>query len=108
MYLKWSTRLITSGHAEVTRASTLEYERRNTTKQTKEDLKRLLNRQQKKVFQQMEKSGWRVMFIRNQLLHPMITVLDNVDDRSVVVLEEDGTIKKEHDLRLRLNGNILS
>lgn len=79
----------------------MDRDRRINELQTQDDLKRMLNGQQRKILQQMEMSGWSIMFIRNQLFHPMITVLGNREDGTVVVLEENGTITKEHDLQLR-------
>jgi hypothetical protein len=80
----------------------MELERRTDERQTQDDLKRMLNQQQKDALQQMEITGWKILFIRNQLFHPMITVLTNNADGAVVVLEEDGSVTPEYDLRLRL------
>ena len=80
----------------------MELERRTDERQTQDDLKRMLNGQQRDALRHMEKTGWKILFIRNQLFHPMITVLTNNADGAVVVLEEDGSLTPEYDLRLRL------
>ena len=80
-------------------------ERRTEEQQIQDDLKRMLNKQQMSTLQQMETSGWKILFIRNQLFHPMIAALGHAGDGAVVVLEEDGSISREHELRMRLQNH---
>lgn len=83
----------------------MDIDRRIDEQQTQDDLKRMLNKQQMSTLQQMETSGWKILFIRNQLFHPMIAALGHKVDGSVAVLEEDGSISREHELRLRLQNH---
>ena len=81
-------------------------ERRTEEQQTQDDLKRMLNKQQMNTLRQMETTGWKILFIRNHLFESMITALGHSEDGSIVVLEEDGSINKEHDLDIRNNAAV--
>jgi hypothetical protein len=76
-------------------------ERRRDERQAQDDLKRMLNKHQSATLREMEKSGWKILFIRNHLFQPVTTVLGRAEDGAVVVLEEDGSINEKHDLAMR-------
>jgi len=79
----------------------MKIERRIEERQTQDDLKRMLNKQQMNKLRQMETTGWKILFIRNHLFEPMVTALSHLEDGSIVVLEEDGSINQEHDINIR-------
>ena len=85
----------------------MDKERRSSEKYTQSILKRRLNEQQILTLQQMEATGWKILFIRSRLLLPAITVLTHIEDGDVVVLEDDGSIKQEHDLNFRQDTAVL-
>lgn len=85
----------------------MDKERRGSEKYTQDKLKRILNEQQIVTLQQMEATGWEILFIRSRLLLPSITVLTHIEDGDMVVLEEDGSIKQEHDLNFRQDTPVL-
>lgn len=76
-------------------------ERRRGDQQTQDDLKRMLNKHQSATLREMEKSGWKILFIRNHLFQSVTIVLGRTEDGAVVVLEEDGSINENHDLAIR-------
>ena len=84
----------------------MDIERRIGEQQAQDDLKRMLNRQQMHALRQMEASGWKVLFIRNHLFKPIVTALTNVEDGSILVLEEDGSVNQEHELSVRQNPSV--
>ena len=54
----------------------MDKERRSSEKYTQDKLKRILNEQQIVTLQQMEATGWEILFIRSRLLLPSITCIN--------------------------------
>jgi len=85
----------------------LQKERRSSEQHTQSTLKRLLTEEQQLALQQMEATGWKILFIRSRLLLPTVTVLTHIEDGDVVILQEDGSIKQEHNLTFRQDESVL-
>ena len=85
----------------------MQKERRGSEKHSQSTLKRLLSEEQLLTLQKMEATGWEILFIRSRLLLPTVTVLTHIEDGDVVILEEDGSIKQEHNLTFRQDESVL-
>ncbi len=85
----------------------MDKERRGSEEHTQSKLKRMLSEKQLLTLQQMEATGWKILFIRSRLLLPTITALTHIEDGDVVILEEDGNIKQEHNLNVREDEAVL-
>jgi hypothetical protein len=85
----------------------LQEERRSSEQHSQSTLKRLLSEEQLLALQQMEVTGWKVLFIRSRLLLPTVTVLTHIEDGDIVILEEDGSVTQEHNLTFRQGESVL-
>lgn len=61
----------------------------------------MLNTGQRQALHQMENFGWRLYFIRRPLFANILVVIVNGEGNKVGVLEEDGRINMEPDIKLR-------
>jgi hypothetical protein len=79
----------------------MENDRRNGTRPFPAKLDEVLNNQQLLELQHVEGFGWMLQFIRQPLFQDVIPVVFSPDTRSFAVLEKDGRINRQPDIRVR-------
>ena len=79
----------------------MENDRRNGTRPFPAKLDEVLNNEQLLELQHVEGFGWMLQFIRQPLFQDVIPVVFSPDTRSFAVLEKDGRINRQPDIRVR-------
>jgi hypothetical protein len=79
----------------------MDKEKRTGVKPIPDDLKEALNEAQWQTLKGFEYSGWVLKFVRRPLLQvPVLVVLNTEDDR-IGILEKDGSINMQPDIKIR-------
>lgn len=76
---------------------------RNTLEPIPDDLETLLTPAQMTTLQKVESFGWKLFFVRRPLFQNVVAVIKCPDGENctTAILEEDGTLNKNHDLVIR-------
>lgn len=65
------------------------------------DLDKRLSRDQQLELRRLENFGWRVAFVRRPLFQEILVVLTSGDGTSIAILEPDGQLNMEMDIKIR-------
>ena len=76
-------------------------ENRGASKPVPDRLNEALNELQMMALRRIESFGWELRFVRRSGLPNSIPVVSNAEGTTIGVLEEDGRVNLEHDVRLR-------
>ncbi|PWB58412.1 MAG: hypothetical protein C3F18_02365 [Nitrosomonadales bacterium] len=76
-------------------------ENRGASKPVPDNLNQVLNELQMMALRRIESFGWELRFVRRPSLKQPIPVVSNAEGTTIGVLEEDGRVNLEHDVRLR-------
>ena len=76
-------------------------ERRQSAVQLLQTLKRELNEAQLETLASLERFGWELKFVRRPPFQPSVAVVMDSEQKSLGVLESDGTLNESADLTLR-------
>lgn len=76
-------------------------EKRKGDKPVPENIKTYLNDAQLSGLHHIEAFGWQLKFIRRPLFQDPVAVVVNPDGTSIGILEEDGRINLESDIKVR-------
>ncbi len=76
-------------------------ENRGASKPVPDKLNETLNELQMLALRRIESFGWELRFVRRAGLPNPIPVVSNAEGTTIGVLEEDGRVSLEHDIRLR-------
>lgn len=66
-----------------------------------DDLDDRLNADQLMTLRQIENFGWQIAFVRRPLFQDTLIVVSSADGRKIGVLEEDGRLNMNPDIKLR-------
>jgi hypothetical protein len=61
----------------------------------------MLNQMQALALRQIESYGWQLQFIRRPLFQDPVPVVIDADGKKIGILEEDGRINMEPDIKVR-------
>ncbi len=78
-----------------------EKEKRKREKPIPDDLESVLNEHQLLALHRIENFGWQLHFVRRPLFQAPVAVIINNEGDSIGVLEEDGRINMEPDIKIR-------
>jgi hypothetical protein len=78
-------------------------ERRQNKKLTPDDVKKILNHKQLTALHQCQYFGWKLRFIRRPLFQDPVPVLYNAKFDKIGILDPDGHINMEPELKVRSN-----
>ena len=84
----------------------MDNERRSGMKPTTSQLFEMLNAEQRKMLPAIKSLGWELCFSRNRLFLDPIIVICNRRENMIGILEHDGSINIEADVKMR-NGDDL-
>ncbi len=76
-------------------------ENRGASKPVPDNLRDALNELQIMALRRIENFGWELRFVRRSGLQNPIPVVSNTEGTTIGVLEEDGRVNLEHEVRLR-------
>lgn len=76
-------------------------ENRGATKPVPDNLSDVLNELQLLALRRIENFGWELKFVRRPDLQHILPLVSNAEGTTIGVLEEDGRVNLEHDVRLR-------
>ncbi len=79
----------------------MDAEKRKSDKQTPENLLQLLNQLQILALRQIEQFGWSLKFVRRPMFQSPVPVIMDGHGTKIGVLEEDGRINMEPDIKVR-------
>lgn len=79
----------------------MDQEKRKGDKPVPENAIDLLNQLQVLALRQMEGYGWQLQFIRRPLFQDPVPVVIDADGRKIGILEEDGRINMEPEIKVR-------
>lgn len=79
----------------------MEIERRRQANQVPDCLDDVLNEEQLFTMSKMEGYGWKLAFIRRPLFQDIVTVLFHPDNNNLGILETDGTLNMQPDIKFR-------
>jgi hypothetical protein len=79
----------------------MDKEKRTGVKQISDDLKEVLNEAQWSALSGIAYSGWELQFIRTPLYQEPVLVVHNTKDDRIGVLEKDGSINMQPDIKIR-------
>ncbi|MES9993211.1 MAG: hypothetical protein ABW098_14745 [Candidatus Thiodiazotropha sp.] len=77
------------------------YEKRRGEKAVPDNLKELLSDLQLMSLNKMKDFGWELLFIRRPLFQDVVPVVSDHDGIKIGIIEGDGRINLEPDIRLR-------
>ena len=78
----------------------MDVENRIGEKPVPDNLQQMLNELQLLALRRIEGFGWELRFVRRHPSHP-IPVVSNSDGTTIGVLEDDGRVNLEYEIRLR-------
>lgn len=76
-------------------------EKRKGDKPVPDNMKDYLNDAQMAELRKIERFGWELWFIRRPLFQDPVVVVANPDGSSIGVLEDDGRLNLDPDIKLR-------
>jgi hypothetical protein len=76
-------------------------EKRKGEKPIPDNLDDILSDDQTLTLRQIERFGWQLKFVRRPVFQQPIPVVVNADGTQIGVLEEDGRLNLNHDIKLR-------
>ena len=76
-------------------------ENRGASKPVPDNLKQVLNELQMLALSRIESFGWELRFVRRPDSQHVTPVVSNAEGTTIGVLEEDGRVNLEHEVRLR-------
>ena len=76
-------------------------ENRGAAKPVPDNLNQLLNELQMMALRRIESFGWELRFVRRPDIQHTIPIVSNAEGTTIGVLEEDGRVNLEHQVRLR-------
>lgn len=76
-------------------------EKRRGDKPVPDNMKDYLNDAQMAELRKIERFGWELWFIRRPLFQDPVVVVANPDGSSIGVLEDDGRLNLDPDIKLR-------
>ncbi|HEY3487660.1 MAG TPA: hypothetical protein VGL10_06310 [Gammaproteobacteria bacterium] len=79
----------------------MDREKRKGEKAIPDKLEDVLNDDQLMTLRQIERFGWRLAFVRRPVFQKPIPVVLTADDQKIGVLEEDGRLNMNPDVKLR-------
>ena len=79
----------------------MDREKRKGEKGIPDDLEDVLNQDQIMTLRQIERFGWRLAFVRRPVFQQPIPIVLTADDQKIGVLEEDGRLNMNPDIKLR-------
>ena len=79
----------------------MDKEKRTGVKPIPDDLKEVLNEAQWRALSVIAYSGWELQFIRMPLYQEPVLVVHNTKDDRIGVLEKDGSINMQPDIKIR-------
>lgn len=79
----------------------MDREKRKGEKAIPEELEDVLNQDQIMTLRQIERFGWRLAFVRRPVFQQPIPVVLTGDNQKIGVLEEDGRLNMNPDIKLR-------
>jgi hypothetical protein len=74
---------------------------RGAAKPVPDNLSSVLNELQMMALHRIESFGWELRFVRRPDLQHILPVVSNSEGTTIGILEEDGRINLEHDVKLR-------
>lgn len=79
----------------------MEKEKRKGINPIPENLKEVLNEAQLLTLSKMEGFGWRLKIVRRPLFQEVVSMLFHPDSNEYGVLEDDGTLNMQTDIKIR-------
>ncbi len=76
-------------------------ENRGAAKPVPDNLNQFLNELQMMALRRIESFGWELRFVRRPDMQLAIPVVSNAEGTTIGVLEDDGRVNLEHEVRLR-------
>ena len=83
----------------------MDEEKRKSVTTMPADLKELLNDRQLRALPGIKCLGWEPQFFRKPMFYAPILVLRNEKDGRLAILDEDGRLERQGDLKLREDEN---
>ena len=72
-----------------------------------DNMKELLNDAQLQALSGMKYSGWELRFLRRPLFQEPVPIVHNTNDGRIGILEKDGGIKIQPNIKIREQGNLI-
>ena len=79
----------------------MDRERRKGSNEIPDNLEELLNKNQLQALSGMKNTEWELWFMRRPLFQESVLVVHNTRDGSIGILDEDGSIIKQTDIKVR-------
>lgn len=79
----------------------MDSEKRKGVKPVPDRLEDVLNEMQMRALHQLERFGWQLRFVRKPLFQEPVAVVFSAEGDKIGVLEDDGRINMEPDIKLR-------
>jgi hypothetical protein len=79
----------------------MDREKRKGEKEIPDNLEEVLNEEQLLTLRQIERFGWRLAFVRRPVFQKPVPVVLTGQDEKIGVLEEDGRLNLNSDVKLR-------
>ena len=79
----------------------MDIDKRTGVEPIPDDLKEVLNKAQWQALSGIACSGWKLLFYRRPLFQEPVLVVHNTGNDSIGVLEKDGSINMQPDIRIR-------
>jgi hypothetical protein len=76
-------------------------DKRKGEKPVPDNVEDLLNEDQMLTLRQIERFGWQLKFVRRPVFQQVIAVVVSSDGTQIGVLEDDGRLNLNHDVKLR-------
>ena len=79
----------------------MDSDKRKGDKPLPDDLEEVLNKMQMLALHQIEGFGWQLRFVRKPLFQEPVPVVFSAEGDKIGILEEDGRINMEPDIKVR-------
>lgn len=79
----------------------MDREKRKGEKPVPDHPEKMMNQDQQMILHRIQGFGWRLEYVRRPLFQEPVFIVTSADGDRIGILEEDGRLNLEHDIKLR-------